>query len=82
MDLEIWHSQLVHLSYRNLIANIKKVMGMEKVQGSILTRLCGSYMASHQELEISQTPMLKALEFLQKLCVDMERSLLVIFSDF
>lgn len=30
-DLKIWHKRLVHLSYRNLIANAKKVIDIEEV---------------------------------------------------
>ena len=82
MDLKIWHSRLVHLSYRNVVANAKKVVGMEGVKGPIPTELCESCMAGHQELEISRMPMPKATEFLGRLHVDIEGPLPVTFSGF
>ena len=81
-DLKIWHSRLVHLSYRNVVANAKKVIGMEGVQGPIPMELCESCMAGHQKLEISRTPMPKAAEFLGRLHVDIEGPLPVTFSGF
>ena len=81
-DLKIWHSRLVHLSYRNVVANAKKVIGMEGVQGPIPTELCESCMAGHQKLEISRTPMPKAAEFLGRLHVDIEGPLPVTFLGF
>ena len=63
-----------------MIVNTKKVISIEEVQELILTELCKSYMAGHQKLEISWTLMPKAIEFLGKLYVNIERLLPVTFS--
>ena len=55
---------------------------MERVQGPIPIELYESYMAGHQELEISWTLMPKAAEFSRKLHVDIEKPLPVTFSGF
>lgn len=65
-----------------MIANTKKVIGMEGVQGHILTKLCEPCMAGHQEIEISRMPMPKAAEFLGRLHVDIEGPLPITFSGF
>ena len=81
-DLKVLHSWLVHLSYRNVVANAKKVTGIERVQGPIPTELCEPCMAGHQELKISRTPMPKAAEFLGRLHMDIEGPWPVTFSGF
>lgn len=65
-----------------MVANVKKVIGMEEIQGFILTKLCESYMTSPRKLEILRTPMSNAAEFLEKLHVDIETLLLVTFLGF
>ncbi len=82
MDLKLWHSRLVHLSYRNVIANTKRVKGKKGVQGPIPKKLFKPCMAGHQELKISRTPMPKAVEFLGRLYVDIEGPLPVTFLGF
>ncbi len=81
-DLKVGHSQLINLSYQNVVANAKKVTGIGGVQGPIPTELCEPCMAGHQELEISWTLMPKAAEFLERLHVDIEGLLPVTFSGF
>lgn len=46
-DLKIWHSRLVYLSYRNVVANAKKIISMERVQGPIPTELCEPCIVGH-----------------------------------
>ena len=70
------------MSYRNVVANAKKVIGMEGVQGPIPTELYEPCMAGHQELEILRMPMPKAAEFLRRLHVDIEGPLPVTFLGF
>ena len=82
INLKIWHSRLVYLSYQNVVANTKKVTGIERVHGPIPLELCESCMAGHQELEILQTPMSKVAEILKRLHVDIKRLLPVTFSGF
>lgn len=65
-----------------MVTNAKKVIGMEGVQGPIPIELCEPCIVGHQELEISQIPMLKAAEFLGRLYVNIEGLLPVSFSDF
>ena len=65
-----------------MVANTKKVTSIEGVYRPILLELCEPCMAGHQKLEISQTPMPKAAEFLKRLYVDIKRPLPVTFSGF
>lgn len=65
-----------------MVANAKKIIAMERVQGPTPAQLYGLYMASHQELEILQMLMPKIAKFLERLYIDIEGPLLVIFLDF
>lgn len=65
-----------------MVANAKKVIAIEKVQGFILMELYRLYIADYQKLENLQTPRPKIVEFLGKLYIDIEGLLSVIFLDF
>ena len=69
-DLEVWHRRLVHTSYRNVLANAKKVIGMENVTGPIPETVCEPCMAGRSQQERSRVPMTKATEFIWKINVD------------
>ena len=42
-----------------MIADAKRVIGIERVKKPVLTELCESCMASHQELKLLRIPMPK-----------------------
>lgn len=65
-----------------MVANIKKIIGIEEIQRPIPMELCKACIAGHQELEILQTLILKVAKFLGKLYIDIEALLLVTFLGF
>ena len=65
-----------------MVANAKKVIGIEEMQKLILIKLCKSDMAGYQKLEILQMPRTKIAQFLKRLYVDIEKPLPVTFSSF
>lgn len=68
-DLDVWHRRLAHLSYRNVIANASKVVGMS-VKGPVPDKLCEPCMKGRQQGEISRVPTTKPTVFVQKISVD------------
>ena len=69
-DIEIWHRRLVYLGYRNVVANAKKVAGMEGVHGPFPEELCEPCLKGKQQSEPTRHPMSKATEFLNEIHVD------------
>lgn len=65
-----------------MVTNVKKVTGIEEVQKLISIELYKPCIATHQELEISLTLMPKRTKFLRRLYIDIEKLLLVTYSDF
>ncbi len=65
-----------------MIANAKKVICIEKLQGPIPTELFKLWMAGHQNLEILRTLMPKVAKFLERIHMDIERLLPVLFLNF
>lgn len=57
-------------------------MGIEIIQKFIPPKHCKSCMASHQKFKTFQSSILKIAEFLERLHVDIEGLLLVIFLGF
>lgn len=82
IDWKIWHSQLVYLNYYNIVTNAKKIIKIEKIKEFIPIELYKSYMVGYQELKILQILIPKAIKFLERLYMDIERLLLVFFSNF
>ena len=69
-SIETWHRRLAHLGYRNVIANAKKVKGMEGVTGPAPQAICEPCMAGRQQAEPTRVPMTKPTEFLQCISID------------
>ena len=69
-SLEVWHRRLAHSSYRNVIANAKKVKGMDGVKGPTPDHLCEPCMKGRQQKEPSRVPMTKPKRFLEGISVD------------
>ena len=63
-DVKVWHRRLVHASYRNVLANAKKVIDMENVTDPIPETVCEPCMAGRSQQERSRVPMTKTTEFI------------------
>ena len=70
IDIEIWHRRLVYLGYCNVVANAKKVAGIEGVHGPFPEELYRPCLRGKQQLEPTRHPMSKATEFLNEVHVD------------
>lgn len=81
-DLKIQYNRLVYLSYQNVVANAKEIRGMQELKEPILIELYEPCMAGYQKLKILQTSMSKVTKFLERLNIDIERLLLIIFLGF
>lgn len=68
-NIEIWHRRFAHLGYRNVLSNVKKVIGME-VKGPIPEEACEPCLKVKQYSETSRRPMSKATAFLDRIHVD------------
>ena len=64
IDVKIWHRRLVHVSYKNVLANAKKIIDMENVIDLIPETICEPCMAGRSQQERSRVPMTKATEFI------------------
>ena len=81
ISLFIWHRRLIHLNYRNVIINVNKIIDMKNVIEFISNVLCDSCMKNRQQIEKSRVFMIKTIEFLDRIDVDIEKSLSIIFRD-
>ena len=72
IDIKIWHRRLVHLEYRNVMINSKKVISMKSIKGSASNELCEPCLASHQQAERSRISRIKVKKFLERINVDIE----------
>ena len=78
-DLKTWHRHLIHLNYKNIIANRKNVKEMKKVSDSVSDTLCKSCMKSKQQITLLRHSMQKATKFLKRIHVNIKKSLFIIF---
>ena len=69
------------MSYRNVIVNVNKIIDMKNVIEFISNVLCDSCMKSRQQIEISRVSMTKTIEFLDRIDVDIGKSLSTTFRD-
>ena len=79
--IEIWHRRLVHLRYRNVVANAKKVANMKEVHDSFSKKLCETCLKAKQQSESTRHLMSKTTEFLNEIHVNIEDSLFLTFRD-
>ena len=80
-DIKIWHRRLVHLRYRNVVANAKKVANMKEVHDSFSKKLCETCLKAKQQSESTRHLMSKTTEFLNEIHVNIEDSLSLTFRD-
>ena len=78
-DLKIWHRRLIHISYRNVLFNAKKIIDMKNVIDLISETICESCMTGRSQQERSRSLMTKITEFIWKINVNIDTDLLITF---
>ena len=79
VNLKIWHRRLIHISYRNVLVNAKKIIDMKNVIDFISETICKSCMTDRSQQERSRVLMTKITEFIWKINVDIDIDLLTTF---
>ena len=82
IDVKVWHRRLIHVSYRNVLVNAKKVIDMENVIDFISETICESCIADRSQQKRSRVFMTKVIEFIWKINVDIGTGLSIIFRDY
>ena len=78
-NIKIWHRRLVHLDYRNVLSNAKKIKRMKEIRDFVSQQLCESCMKEKQQAESTRHLMTKSIESFNKIQVNIEDSLSRIF---
>ena len=78
-DLKVWYRRLIHFSYKNVLINAKKIIGMKNVIDFISKTICESCMIDRSQQERFRVFMTKIIEFIWKINVDIDIDLLIIF---
>ena len=81
VDLKIWHRRLIHINYRNVLINAKKIINMKNVIDFILKMICESCMTGRSQQERSRVFMTKIIKFIWKINVDIDIDLFITFRD-
>ena len=71
----------MHLDYRNLIVNFKKIINIKSIKDSISKKLCEFYLFDRQQVERSRVFKTKAKKFLKKINVDIKIDFSIISRD-
>ena len=80
-DLKIWHRRLIHINYRNVLINAKKIIDMKNVIDLISETICESCMTDRSQQERSRVLMTKIIEFIWKINVYINIDLPITFRD-
>ena len=78
-NIKIWHRRLVHLDYRNVLSNAKKIKRIKEIRDFVSQQLCESCMKEKQQAESTRHLMTKSIESFNKIQVNIEDSLSRIF---
>ena len=62
----------MHLSYKNVITNAKKIINMKSVTDFIFQELCELCLKNHQQAERSRVSKIKITIFLRRINVDIK----------
>ena len=73
---ETWHTRMGHLEYRFLLELPKLAHGIE-IKGSAPMKICSGCIKDRLQRKSSQTPMTRAMEFLEEIHSDLGGSLLL-----
>ena len=49
IDVKIWHRRLIHINYKNVLINAKKIINMKNVINLILKTICESCITNHSQ---------------------------------
>ena len=81
-NVKIWHRRLIHVSYKNVLINAKKIIDMENVIDFISEMIYESCMIDCSQQERSRIFMTKVVEFIWNINVDIDTDLLITFRNY